>query len=623
MPEITIKIPSTIIVRDFAAKLGLPITTVTSELIKNGVMASLNQEIDFATASIIAEDLGKKIAPETGESEITTEATGSPIEDYLKEDPAATLEARPPVVVIMGHVDHGKTSLLDAIRSTNVTAGEAGGITQRIGAYQITVPAEDAPLSQGKKIPRETRDDRAGRTVTFIDTPGHEAFGQMRSRGAKIADVAILVVAADDGIKPQTTEAHKMIEAAKLPFGVAISKADKPEANVERVKKELAEAGILAEEYGGKVPIIAVSAKTKEGMNDLLEQVILLADVDALRLKVNPHRPAVGTIIESHIDPQQGPIASVLIHTGTLRVGDEVVVGQVFGKIRSMKNDRNEIVKLAPPSAPVQILGLKAAPQVGDILRVAPDEFKELKKKVKSHQMTQHLQTVVGRTVTSTTKGTDEEEAKKKKILKLFIILKSDTLGSAEAILESLKKMPSKEVAVEIVQRGLGIISEADILRAETAKATVYGFNVLVSPKAEQLARGKNIEIVTSTVIYRLIDDVTKRLEDMLAPLTEVQEIGRLKILAIFRNENTYQVIGGKVADGLIQIGATVDILRHNASVAHGTITQLQQNKQNVKEVASGIECGLKVDGMTGAAVGDTVVASVVITKKRTLQEAV
>ncbi len=606
MPDAPVKIPPTIIVRDFADKLGLPITTVTSELIKNGVMASMNQEIDFATAVIIAEDLGKSVAPQTEDIETTSDSTtGSPIEEYLKEDPAAKLEARPPVVVVMGHVDHGKTSLLDAIRSTNVTAGEAGGITQKIGAYQIN-----------------THD----RPVTFIDTPGHEAFGQMRARGAKIADVAILVVAADDGIKPQTTEARSMIEAAKLPYGVAITKADKPEANVERVKKELAEAGVLAEEYGGKVPIVAVSAKTKDGINDLLEQIILLADVDAARLNVNPHRPAIGTIIESHVDPKQGPMASVLIHTGTLKVGDDVVVGQVFGKIRSMKNDRGETVKQASPSAPMQILGLKAAPQVGDILRVAPDEVKDLKKKVKSHQLTRHVYTVAGRSTPVTIAATEEErqaeEEKKKKIQKLFVILKSDTLGSAEAILESLKKLPSQEVAVEIVQRGLGIVSEADILRAEAAKAVVYGFNVQVSPKAEQLGRTKGIDIVTSKVIYDLIDNVTQRLEDMLAPLAETKEIGRLKILAIFRNENTFQVFGGKVSDGEMTMGAAVEVLRNNQSVAKGTITQLQQNKQNIKAVASGNECGMKVEGVTGAAVGDTVIASVVTTKKRTLQEA-
>lgn len=595
MADTSIKIPPTIVVRDFAAKLGLPITTITSELIKNGVMASLNQEIDYATAAIIADDLGKKVEP-AGEEAPPLDETVVAIDQYLREDPGADLVVRPPVVVVMGHVDHGKTSLLDAIRSTKVAVGEAGGITQRIGAYQIT-----------------THD----RLITFIDTPGHEAFGQMRARGAKIADVAILVVAADDGMKPQTKEAWRMITEAKLPFAVAISKSDKSGANVERVKKELAEQDIVAEEFGGKVPTVAVSAKTKDGLDDLLESLLLLADIDAKRLRVNPKRPAVGTIIESHVDPQQGPLASALIHTGTLKIGDEVVVGQVFGKIRSMKNDIGEQVKTAPPSAPVQLLGLKAAPQVGDILRVAPAELKELKKKVKSHQMTQHLQTVVGRT--STTPLSEEEEAKRKKIAKVFVILKSDTLGSAEAILESLKKLPSDEVSVEIVQRGMGIISEADVLRAEAAKAVVMGFNVPISPKAEQLGRSKNIDIATYKVIYDLINEIVRRLEDQLPPLIETHELGRLKILAVFRNENTFQVVGGKVMDGEMTAGASVEVLRQTASLGQGTIGQLQVNKQNVKSAPTGSECGLKLEGITTAAVGDMVVARTILSTKRKL----
>ncbi len=592
MAETTIKLPSSIVVRDFAAKLGLPITTITSELIRNGVMASLNQEIDFATAAIIAEDLGKKVELE-GEEQAPVE-TVNDVDQYLVEDPGAKLVARPPVVVVMGHVDHGKTSLLDAIRSTTVTSGEAGGITQKIGAYQIT---------------------KQDRLITFIDTPGHEAFSQMRTRGARIADVAILVVASDDGIKPQTKEARRMIDEAKLPYIVAITKSDKPEANPERVKKELAEENILAEDYGGKIPVIPVSSKTKEGIENILEAVLLLADVDATKLMVNADRPAIGTIIESHVDPKQGPVASVLIQTGTLKVGDEIVVGQVFGKIRSLKNDRGETIKQAPPSLPVQILGLKAAPQVGDVLRVDAGELKKLKKTVKSHQLTSHIRTVVG----TTGNASNQTEEERKKIQKLFVIIKTDTLGSAEAVLGSLKKLPNQEVSVEIVQRGLGIISEADVLRAEAAKSIIYGFNVQVSPKADQLARSKNITILPFNVIYSLIDDVTERLENMLAPLAEVQEIGRLKVLGVFRNENTFQVFGGKVTDGELRMSASIEVLRGTTSIGKGTITQLQQNKQNVKEVSAGNEAGMKVDGITSAAVGDTAIVTVTTYTKRKL----
>lgn len=598
MSDSPIKIPSTIVVRDFAAKLELPVTAVSAELIKNGVMAAINQEIDFDTASIIASDLGKQVELDSADDEAPAQS-GTTIEEYLQEEDGVELVARPPVVVVAGHVDHGKTSLLDAIRTTTVTDDEAGGITQKIGAYQIT---------------------KNNRVVTFIDTPGHEAFTQMRTRGAKVADVAILVVAADDGVKPQTDEALRIIQEAKLPFLVAITKVDKPEANAEKVKKELAERSVLLEGWGGQVPVVEVSAKKKTGLDELLEAILLLADVEAEKLKVNPKRAAIGTVIESHVDPKQGPIASVLIQTGTLKVGDDVAVGQVWGKVRSLKNDRGEVVKIAGPSMPVQILGLKAAPQVGDIVRVSSADAKELKKKVKSHQLVHHLKTVVRATTGTGDAASDDE---KPKIKKLFIILKSDTLGSAEAITESLKKLDHPEVAVEIVQRGLGIISEADVLRAEGAKAKIYGFAVPVSPKADQLARSKNIpiEIKTYGVIYDLINDITAHLETMLAPVIERKELGQLSVLAIFRNENTFQVVGGKVLDGELALGAFVDVLRGGKKLATGTITQLQQNKVNTKTVAAGNECGLKVEGQSLTAVGDTLMAYLNISKPRKLSD--
>ncbi len=594
MTETPIKIPAALAVRDLAAKLDLPVTAVTAELIKNGIMASINEVIDFDTATIIAEDLGKTVVLDTTEEVTVEETAAADITEWLKEDPRAKLVARPPVVVIMGHVDHGKTSLLDTIRSTNVTAGEAGGITQAIGAYQIT---------------------QNNRLITFIDTPGHEAFGQMRARGTKIADVAILVVAADDGVKPQTKEALQIARDAKIPFLVAITKVDKPEANADRVKKELSELNVLSEAWGGKVPFVDVSAKAKTGLTELLEAVLLVADIDSSGLMVNPKRPAVGTIIESHVDPQQGPIASALIQTGTLKVGENVVVGQVWGKIRSLKNDRGEAIKAATPSTPVQILGLKAAPQVGDVLRVSDADATELKKKVKSHQMRQHLRSVVSKNQAPIQEG-DEE---KPRVRKLHVILKTDTVGSAEAIQESLKKIIHPEVAVEIVQRGLGIISDAEVLRAVAAKAAIYGFHVQLSPKAEQLAKSKGIPVKNFDVIYDLIDDVVKELEAMLPPVIEEQEMGRLKVLAIFRNENTFQVVGGKVTDGTISLGADVNVMRDGKLVATGKITQLQSNKQNIKDVASGNECGMKVEGTTVIAVGDQLIANLKVTQQRKL----
>lgn len=599
MPETAIKLPPTIAVRDLAVKLGLPITTVAGELIKNGIMSSMNEEIDFDTASIIAEDLGKSVeldtvVPLTGDEPLS-------IEHYLQEGENVSLKARPPVVVVLGHVDHGKTSLLDTIRGTDVIGSEAGGITQHIGAYQIS---------------------QHNRLITFIDTPGHEAFIQMRTRGAKIADVAILVIAADDGIKPQTLETLKIIREAAIPFIVAITKIDKPDANIAKVKKELADQEVLVEDFGGKVPAVGVSSKSKEGLTELLESVLLLADVEAAKLQVDADRQAIGTIIESHVDPQQGPLASVLIQTGTLKIGDDVIVGQVWGKVRSLKNDRGESVKVAPPSMPVQILGLKAAPQVGDILRVSTADSQDLKRKVKSHQMGHHLQTVVGRkqSISLTKKQKEEEgDTAKPQVKKLFLILKTDTVGSAEAIVETLKTIQHPEVAVEVVQRGLGIITEAEVLRAEAGKAQIFGFHVQVSPKAEQLARSKEVVIKTYKVIYDLKNEVIQILEDLLPPQIEEKEIGKLKVLAVFRNENTFQVVGGKVMDGMIQMNAHVRVMRGDAIITEGAITQLQSNKQNVKEVSSGSEAGLKVEGKPLIGVGDMIVAHIIESTKRKL----
>ncbi len=591
-----ITIPPTIIVRDLAEKLGLSVTVVVAELLKNGVMASVNQEIDFDTAAIIATDLGQSVEMESAD---IAETPAAAAENPFAEDPTATLTARPPVVVVMGHVDHGKTSLLDAIRKTHVTAGEAGGITQSIGAYQVN-----------------THD----RLITFIDTPGHEAFTRMRARGATIADVAILVVASEEGMKPQTHESLKMILDAKLPYLIALTKIDKPEANPERVKKELAEKEVLAEEYGGKVPFVQVSAKTGHGIPELLESVLLLADIDASKLMVNPKRPAVGTIIESHVDPKQGPLCSALVQTGTLRAGDEIVVGQVWGKVRSMKNDRGELIKTAPPSTAVQILGLKAAPQIGDVFHVDADAAQILKKKVKSHQLGLHTTSVVGkRSVSAHGDAAEGEDAPE--VQKLFVILKTDTLGSAEAILELLKKIQHPEVAVEIVQRGLGIVSEADVLRAESAHAILLGFNVLLSPKAEQLARSKGITIETYDIIYQLVDSVTTKLTAMLKPKAEIRDIGTLNLLAVFRHEHSFEVVGGKVLTGKMVQGSDARIERKGVVIARGRIGQLQSNKQNVKEVSEGNECGMKLEGITEAIAGDSVILSVTEYRQRTLTD--
>jgi len=588
-------LPVTMTVRDLADKLGLSVTIVVAELLKNGIMASVNEQIDYDTAAIIAADLKRDVAPAPVEAP-AEDTTSAP--NYLAEDPSADLIARPPVVVVMGHVDHGKTSLLDAVRKTDVAGGEAGGITQSIGAYQVHTN---------------------GRPITFIDTPGHEAFTQMRSRGATIADVAILVVAAEEGMKPQTVESLKMIADAKLPYLVALTKVDKPDANPARVKKELAEQNVLAEDYGGKVPFVEISAKTGQGLPDLLESVLLLADVDASKLKVNPQRPAVGTIIESHVDPQQGPLCSALVQTGTLRVGDEIIVGNVWGRVRSMKDDHGKPITIATPSTAVQILGLKAAPQVGDVFRVDAKAAQEMKKKTKSHQIGMHTRTVVGKRTASTAAA--EQQEGQPEVQKLFVILKTDTLGSAEAILELLKKIQHPEVAVEIIQRGLGIISDADVLRAEGAKAIVTGFHVPISPKADQLARSKGIVIESFDIIYKLVDAITEKLEAMLKPIEVETVTGVLNILAVFRTEHSFQVVGGKVLSGKMVQGANVRLEHGEKPIGNARIAQLQSNKAATKEVGEGNECGMKLEGASGLVVGDRVSVIQTEQKKRKLSD--
>lgn len=598
--EKRITLPDKIIVRDFAVKLERPVTAVIAELIKNGVMATQNEEIDFDTAAIIAEGLGV-VAERAGEERAEAAAT---IQETILRESVGTLVPRPPVVVVLGHVDHGKTLLLDAIRETHVAKGEAGGITQHIGAYQVTVPTKERSSqreSTGKGIPDQVRDDGANRTVTFIDTPGHEAFAAMRSRGARVADVAILVVAADDGIQPQTKEAIAIMEQAKLPFVVAINKIDKPDANPERVKKELAEMNLLPEDWGGKTITVPVSAKAGKGIPELLEMVLLVADVEKDTIKADPSASPIGTVIEAHIDKGEGPVATVLVHSGTLRPGQTVSVGTAYGKIRSLKDFRSKSVREAPPSMPVRILGLKAAPAVGDLLRAATGELQSLRKELRKTQYTQK------RKADQTERGEELTDDPTRKTVNL--VLKADTLGSLEAIHAALKELRHPEVRAVIIDEGLGNITEADVLRAETSGALLRGFNVTISRSAEEVAKGKHITIQTYRVIYELLDEVHGELEKLLTPEVVERDIGTLKILAIFRSDKASMIVGGRVQDGSMVHGATVKVVRDGKEVGHGQITQLQSQKQTVKEVPRGQECGIKYHGEPVIAVGDLLVA--------------
>lgn len=573
----SISLPARMTVKSLAERLSLPLTVVMTELVRSGVMAAMNEEIDYDTAAIVADDLGFTPAQETQQQE---SADRTNLAELIKESDATKLLDRAPVVVVMGHVDHGKTKLLDAIRKTNVVEGEAGGITQHIGAYQV---------------------EEKGQTITFIDTPGHEAFTAMRSRGARVADVAILVVAADDGVKPQTDEAIRIITEAKLPFVVAINKIDKPDANPGKVKQELAAKNVLVEEYGGQVVSAEISAKEGRGIKELLDSVLLVAQVEKENLKANPDRPAVGTIIESHVNPGEGPVATVLVHTGTLNVGDVVSTEDVWGRVKALKNYRSESITVAGPSVPARILGLKGAPTVGDILRVQTDPkvIRDLKSRKVVARKTSDLHT-------APVQKSDDASVEMQKV---NLVIRADTLGSLEAIRESLRKLEHPEVIPEIVQSGLGNITEADVLHAETAGALLMGFNVVATPAAESVARGKNMTMTTYSVIYDLIDDVRAALERLLRPEVIETELGRVKILAVFRTETKSQIIGGKVTAGKIHADSLLRIMRDGTQVAEGKLVQLQTQKSSVSEVVTGQECGMKFEGQPVVQVDDVAVS--------------
>jgi len=574
----SVALPPFISVRDFAAKLTLPITIVISELMKNGILASVNERIDYATASIVAEDLGYEVSAE--KEDAAQEAAGSISADQLKvllgQEAEENLRARPPVVVVMGHVDHGKTMLLDAIRKTNVVKTEAGGITQHIGAYQV---------------------EKKGRRITFIDTPGHEAFTVMRSRGARVADIAILVVAADDGVQPQTVEVIKIIEAAKLPFVVAMNKIDKPNIDLQKVKTQLSEHGLVPEEWGGKTIIAPVSAKAGKGIDDLLDMILLVADMEKDKIRANPDRRAVGTVIEAHVDKGEGPVATVLVQAGTLHRNDILAIGDsAYGRVRAMKDWQNILVDAAPPGMPVKILGFKNAPQVGDIAEV-PEEGKELAK-VKKQYGVEKKSTVAAQ-------PKEEEKAAEKKFLN--IVLKADVLGSLEAISGTLEKLNTPEVGAAIVSKGLGNINETDALAAQAAGGVVMGFNVLATREAELLARDKKVEIKLYKIIYEMFDEIKKRLQDMLPAEIIRTHLGKLQVLALFRGDKTGQVVGGRVIEGKLAVGANAVLYRGDAPIGEGILAQLQAGKMDVKEVRQGQECGLRVNCKTPIQVDDVI----------------
>lgn len=570
-----IKVGESLSVKELASKLGREVNEVIKKLMMLGVMATINQEIDFDTASLIASEFGATV------EELPPEVDPTVIPE-IEDDPASLLP-RPPVVTVMGHVDHGKTSLLDAIRQTHVTSQEAGGITQHIGAYQV--------VQQGKKI-------------VFLDTPGHEAFTSMRARGAQVTDIAILVVAADDGVMPQTIEAINHAKSAKVPIIVAINKMDKPGANPERVMQQMTEYGLVAESWGGDTIMVPVSAVKKSGISDLLEMILLVAEVQDL--KANPNRPAVGTIVEAELDKGKGPVATVLVQNGTLRVGDSILAGTAYGKVRAMTNDRGEKVKKAGPATPVEVIGLSDVPQAGDILAV-------LDEKAARSIAEKRLAKTKAEAVAQAQKVTLEDlfqQIQAGEIKDLNLLVKADVQGSIEALRQSLENLKNKEVRVIIVHSGVGAINESDVMLASASNALIIGFNVRPDANARKAAETEKVDIRTYRVIYDAINDVEAAMTGMLAP--EFREVlqGRVEIRQVF-NIPKGVVAGSYVQEGKITSTSQVRLLRNGVVVYEGKLESLRRFKDDVKEVAAGYECGITLEKYRDIKEGDIVEAFV------------
>lgn len=568
-----IKVGESLTVKELASKLSREVNEVIKKLMMLGVMATINQEIDFDTASLIASEFGVTV------EELPPEVDPTVIPE-IEDDPASLLP-RPPVVTVMGHVDHGKTSLLDTIRQTHVTSTEAGGITQHIGAYQV--------VQQGKKI-------------VFLDTPGHEAFTSMRARGAQVTDIAILVVAADDGVMPQTIEAINHAKSAKVPIIVAINKIDKPGANPERVMQQLTEYGLVAETWGGDTIMVPVSAVKKTGISDLLEMILLVAEVQDL--KANPNRPALGTIVEAELDKGKGPVATVLVQNGTLRIGDSILAGTAYGKVRAMTNDRGEKVKKAGPATPVEVIGLSDVPQAGDIL-AAVDE------KTARSIAEKRLAKTKAEAVAQAQKVTLEDlfqQIQAGAIKDLNLLVKADVQGSIEALRQSLENLKNKEVRVIIVHSGVGAINESDVMLASASNALIIGFNVRPDANARKAAEAEKVDIRTYRVIYDAINDVEAAMTGMLAP--EFREVlqGRVEVRQVF-NIPKGVVAGSYVQEGKITSTSQIRLLRNGIVIYEGKLESLRRFKDDVKEVAAGYECGITLEKYRDIKEGDIVEA--------------
>ena len=576
----SIEIPRVLSVKELGDLMAVSPVEVIKELMKNGVMASINQVIDFDTAAIVATDMGfEAIEAQSAEhAEVAVER--APGKQTIEED-ETKLQPRPPVVTIMGHVDHGKTSLLDAIRESKVQAGEHGGITQHIGAYQVRVNDHE---------------------ITFLDTPGHEAFTAMRARGAQVTDVAVLVVAADDAVMPQTKEAIDHARAAGVPIVVAMNKIDLPNANPERVKKELSDNGVVVEEWGGDTPLAPVSAKTREGLDDLLSNILVVAEV--LELKANPDREAIGIVVEAELSKARGPLATVLVKTGTLRVGDYVVVGETMGRVKAMLNEDGKRIKSAGPSEPAELLGLSAVPKAGETMLVVPDDktartmvlerIREREAAAMHQQQRVTLDTLFG-------------EISAGKLKELNIILKTDVQGSIEPIRTSLERLSNEQVKVKIIHTGSGSVTESDVMLAIASKGIIIAFNTGNEGGAERIAATEHVDVRKYNVIYNIVEDVDKALKGMLEPTYKEVVTAHAEVRQVFRVARKNSIAGSFVRDGTIARTDTGRVMRNGAVLAEGKISTLKRFQEDVREVQTNFECGVQIEGFESFEEGDVI----------------
>ena len=571
-----ITITEGVTVRDLAEKLDVRAKDVLKILLDRGIFASINQALDTPTATSLAESFNGIVKVLTFEQDV--------VQEVAKEEKPENLVPRPPVVTVMGHVDHGKTSLLDAIRETEVAAGEAGGITQHIGASLVPVD---------------------GRKVVFVDTPGHEAFTRMRARGAKVTDIVVLVVAADDGVMPQTQEAIDHAKAANVPIVVAINKVDKPEAQPERVKRQLSDRGLMPEEWGGDTVMVEVSAKQKKNLNKLLEMLLLVADLR--ELKANPKAPAAGTVLESRVDKGRGPVATVLVQTGTLHTGDFFICGAVYGKVRAMFDDHGRPVKSAGPSTPVEVLGLQGSPEAGDQFQVTDE--------ARARHIAEYRQTKIREATLARSAGARitldqlHEQLKAGEVKELPIVIKADVQGSVEVLSEMLPKLSDDRVKLKIIHASIGAVTENDVLLASASGAIIVAFNVRPDRKAADLAQREGVEIRPHSVIYEVSDEIKKAMTGLLEPVFKETHLGRAEVRNTFRIKGVGMIAGCYVLDGILKRDAEVRVLRDGVVIYTGRLSSLRRFKDDVNEVRSGFECGASVSNFNDVKVGDVLEA--------------